>query len=1512
MSRTAVLAGYYGFGNTGDEAILASILAGLRQAIPSAKAIVLSGDPEKTRAEHGVDAIGWRDLAALSDAISACDLVILGGGGLFQDYWGLDTSTLLTPRHGEIAFYAGPAVLAALARKPLALFALGFGPLSSKDALRYTRAVCQASSSLSVRDAGSRDLLVSAGVDASRITVSADAAFTLRFARADPREILAAEGVQARSPIAGVALRPWSIGVDPAAWENALVEALDLFVERTGSSLLFVPFEKSPWGPKDDFELAARIRSRLRQPGCTAALSRPLPPGEAAGLLAGCDLVLGMRLHSLVFSAASGVPAVGLAYDPKVAALMDRLGTPEMTVGLSELSPTLLCEKMERALADRQAISGKLLAAAASQKRLAEEDLASAAAMLADPPAAPPVTEELVSLFDDAVRANLRQHAAAEGAHRHEKALLEQRVVEARQELAAFQTSRVWKAANLYWRARRAAGRWLRPLGGRAPSDWAGPDEAAEAARRAAPIAIDNRHEVIWFAASEWDRLSTLTRERLTRYADAGHRVYCVAPAPREAGAPYTHTERAHNLFEVSLAGDAANALDALRLEQALCATASIVENAAQLPVARRLRAERGWPLVDATGEPDLFPDPADLILDPAAAFEDVARAVALVFPKASVVVVTRDNRDLNRLCLESLKARTEWPNLEVIVVDNGSKDGTRELLGQLQASMPNLSVIRNEENRGFAAAVNQGFSAASGRYLVTLNNDTVLTRGWLTALLRHLHANPKLGLVGPVSNAISNEARVEVGYKGLDDLSRWATEWVRSHDGEDFPIPMLAFFCVALKREAYEAVGPLDERFGPGMFEDDDYNRRAREQGWEIRCARDSFVHHWQKASFRKLGEKAYLALYEENRRKYEEKWGASAARGKEVAPRAGLSRYASQLDAVRQRAKERKGVVIFLPSVGWGIHLFQRPHHLARAFAKAGWLAIFDCSNAQDQVDGFKEIEPNLFLFRGPAAVLAEIPAPLLWSFPYNYAQRDTYPKDARVVYDWIDDLSVFPYDRKLLDENHERGLAEATVVASVARRLHEKALARRSDAILLQNGVEYERFASETAPASGDKDLQAFVAAGRPIAGYYGALAEWFDYELLDEAARLAPGWSFLLIGPMYDRSLQGRPMLRRENVRWIGPRDYHLLPSYLAHFDVATIPFRINDITTATSPLKLYEYFAGGKPVVTTPMPECEAYPEVAIARDAPSFVAALESARRKGQDPSFRARLRELGRENSWDARVRTVLAALAKSVSPAPHEGRCNICGRDARFLCSDPALYRESLYCEHCLSTSRYRSIARGLLEAIRGISGIEAASLAELPRAGNGRRVSVYDTQVPFSTGASAYPIPGLLAKCDWIDLHLSTFRPGEKPGAPLSARTTNENLERLSFPDRAFDVVVTSDVMEHVRLEDAAHREIRRVLKPGGFYVFTVPHFRDRKTVERIRVVDPADPSRDEDLLEREYHGDANSEEGRALTYRSFGTDLDEKLRGLGFEVTYTKEDVPGSGILDTELFLCRLRP
>jgi len=255
--------------------------------------------------------------------------------------------------------------------------------------------------------------------------------------------------------------------------------------------------------------------------------------------------------------------------------------------------------------------------------------------------------------------------------------------------------------------------------------------------------------------------------------------------------------------------------------------------------------------------------------------YKKLAPSIIQSFPKASVIIVTYNNLKLNRLCLESVFGRTEWPNLEVIVVDNNSTDGTREYLREAENTFPHLSIILNDDNLGFAAANNMGLRQATGEFLVLLNNDTVVTRGWLSTLIRHLHANPAIGLIGPATNSIGNEAKVEVDYTSLDDMPSWAANFVREQADNVFLIPMLAMFCLAMRKEVFEKIGPLDEQFGIGMFEDDDYTHRVKLEGFRVACAADVFVHHFGQASFKELVNNGkYQGLFDENRQRFERKW--------------------------------------------------------------------------------------------------------------------------------------------------------------------------------------------------------------------------------------------------------------------------------------------------------------------------------------------------------------------------------------------------------------------------------------------------------------------------------------------------------------------------------------------------------------------------------------------------------------------------------------------------------------
>lgn len=247
----------------------------------------------------------------------------------------------------------------------------------------------------------------------------------------------------------------------------------------------------------------------------------------------------------------------------------------------------------------------------------------------------------------------------------------------------------------------------------------------------------------------------------------------------------------------------------------------------------------------------------------------------ALPEPLISIIIVTYNNLDLTRACMDSIARYSDYSSLEIIVVDNASIDGSQEFLQKWVEEAGNRRLILNPENRGFAAANNQGLKLALGEYCVLLNNDTEVTPGWLRGLMKYLRADAALGMIGPVTNNIGNEARIKLHYADSREMRRVARSYTLRHMGETFLIRTLAFFCVMMPRRVYEKVGNLDEAFGLGFFEDDDYCRRVEQAGWKIACAEDVFIHHHLSASFNKLG-KGRQELLEKNRKIYEAKWGA------------------------------------------------------------------------------------------------------------------------------------------------------------------------------------------------------------------------------------------------------------------------------------------------------------------------------------------------------------------------------------------------------------------------------------------------------------------------------------------------------------------------------------------------------------------------------------------------------------------------------------------------------------
>lgn len=256
-------------------------------------------------------------------------------------------------------------------------------------------------------------------------------------------------------------------------------------------------------------------------------------------------------------------------------------------------------------------------------------------------------------------------------------------------------------------------------------------------------------------------------------------------------------------------------------------------------------------------------------------AFETVATAL---FPKVSVVVLCYNQLDYTKQCVDSILAQTAYPNFELILVDNNSKDDTAAYLRELEKTDKRIKIVLNTTNRGFAGGNNDGIAVSDGEYIVLLNNDTLVTRGWLTAMVKHFRNSEKVGMVGAVTNSIGNEAQIPVTYTDVKDMPAFAYSYTAKHMGQTYPHDgVLAMFCVMFSREVTEKVGLLDENYGIGMFEDDDYSVAIERAGCKLILPEDVFIHHFGSVSFKKLEDATYRKTFEANKAYFEKKWNTT-----------------------------------------------------------------------------------------------------------------------------------------------------------------------------------------------------------------------------------------------------------------------------------------------------------------------------------------------------------------------------------------------------------------------------------------------------------------------------------------------------------------------------------------------------------------------------------------------------------------------------------------------------------
>jgi len=282
----------------------------------------------------------------------------------------------------------------------------------------------------------------------------------------------------------------------------------------------------------------------------------------------------------------------------------------------------------------------------------------------------------------------------------------------------------------------------------------------------------------------------------------------------------------------------------------------------------------------------------------------------------------------------------------------------------------------------------------------------------------------------------------------------------------------------------------------------------------------------------------------------------------------------------------------------------------------------------------------------------------SPLLWIYHPDavyFAQRI---KNSFVIYDCVDEYSTFPaYSaparKAQIQANEARLLKIADLVFTTSRPLYELKKQSNPQTYLVENVADAEHFGKalleETAISSEMAELS------KPIIGFVGALDAYkVDFELIKYLALSRPEWSFVLIGPIGEGDRQTRvdSLQKITNIHFLGPKQYSQLPNYVKGFDVCIIPYQVNQYTYYSFPLKVYEFLASGKPVVTTNLPSIKHLSGVLkIASDYQEFLQFLSQAVEE-DDSKDRARRIEVARQNSWDYRVEKILEIIKSTNSP--------------------------------------------------------------------------------------------------------------------------------------------------------------------------------------------------------------------------------------------------------------------
>lgn len=322
-----VISGYYGYNNIGDDSVLGVIIKNIKEVSPHIKITVLSSKPEETKKMYDVDSINRYNFFKLSKIMKKTKLFISGGGSLFQDA----TSTK------SLIYYIEVIKVALRKKVKVMVYANGIGPIANKRNRIMTRKVLEKADVITLRDEESYAEIKSLDVKRNDIEITADPAFALIPATQKRlREVLDAEGIDFDTKYVVISIRKWKHNCEE--FEESVARVCAYIKKRLGLEPLFIPMQRTV-----DTDICKRV---IALAGCGSMIKGKYSGDELMAVIAKAQVVVGMRLHTLIYAIAAGVPVAGLSYDPKIDALLDCVGITSKH-SVETLNSDLLCASVK-------------------------------------------------------------------------------------------------------------------------------------------------------------------------------------------------------------------------------------------------------------------------------------------------------------------------------------------------------------------------------------------------------------------------------------------------------------------------------------------------------------------------------------------------------------------------------------------------------------------------------------------------------------------------------------------------------------------------------------------------------------------------------------------------------------------------------------------------------------------------------------------------------------------------------------------------------------------------------------------------------------------------------------------------------------------------------------------------------------------------------------------------------------------------------------------------------------